>query len=85
MNLNPEKSYNINVNYIKKFFSKKGSYLGLDASLWYGYFTNKIVADYEANSNLILYQNLNGYAETKGMTMNLDAILKRNLTIKRRG
>ena len=57
--LKPEKSYNINLNYIKKFYTDSGSILGLDFSTFLTYFTNKIVPDYESNTNLILYDNLN--------------------------
>lgn len=69
--LKPEKSYNVNLNYIHSFRWNDVS-LSLDASAWYSYFTNQIIADYDTDPNLIVYRNLNGYAASKGMTLNLE-------------
>ena len=35
--LNPEQSYNVNLNYIRKFYAKNGTFIGLDASTFYTY------------------------------------------------
>lgn len=72
--LKPEKSYNINFNYLKKIKFEDGSFLGLEASTWYTYFTNQILPDYDTNPNQIIYSNLNGYAETIGLSGNIDYI-----------
>lgn len=72
--LKPEKSYNINLNYLKKIKFEDGSFLGLEASTWYTYFTNQIIPDYDTNPNQIIYSNLNGYAETIGLNGNIDYI-----------
>ena len=72
--LKPEKSYNINFNYLKKIKFENGSFLGLEASTWYTYFTNQILPDYDTNPNQIIYSNLNGYAETIGLSGNIDYI-----------
>ena len=72
--LKPEKSYNINLNYLKKIKFEDGSFLGLEASTWYTYFTNQILPDYDTNPNQIIYSNLNGYAETIGLSGNIDYI-----------
>ena len=72
--LKPEKSYNINLNYLKKIKFEDGSLLGLEASTWYTYFTNQILPDYDTNPNQIIYSNLNGYAETIGLSGNIDYI-----------
>ena len=79
--LKPEKSYNINLNYIKKFYTDSGSILGLDFSTFYTYFTNKIVPDYETDSNSILYDNLDGYAVSKGISLNTDISLSNGLKL----
>jgi outer membrane receptor for ferrienterochelin and colicins len=73
--LNPEKSYNINVNYLKKWYTKKGMIFTFDASAWYTHFTNAIIADYDTNPNQIIYDNLDGYSTSKGFSLNLDAVL----------
>lgn len=70
--LNPEKSYNVNLNYIKKITTAKGHIFSLDASAFYTYFNNRIVGDYESDPNKISYDNLSGYAESKGLSLNLD-------------
>ncbi len=74
-NLQPEQSYNVNLNYERKFFFENGTYLGLDASSWYTYFTNQIFPDYESNANEIRYSNLDGYGITRGFSLNVDAQL----------
>jgi len=79
--LNPEKSYNINLNYVKKLYSKNGTFIAFDASTFYTYFNNRIVGDFELDPNRIIYDNLNGYAESKGVTLNLDFALNNGLKI----
>ncbi len=79
--LKPERSYNINVNYLKKFYTKSGAIIGLDASAWYTHFSNLILPDYDTNPNQIIYDNLNGKAETKGVSVNLDAIVASGIKV----
>jgi outer membrane receptor for ferrienterochelin and colicins len=69
--LKPEKSYNINLNYTRHF---KWDQLGitLDASTWYSYFTNQIIPDYESDPRKIIYRNLDGFANSRGLTVNLE-------------
>lgn len=70
--LKPEKSYNVNVNYMKKIRFENASSLGFDISGWYTYFSNQIIPDYDSNPNQIIYKNLNGFSETNGISMNVD-------------
>lgn len=70
--LKPETSWNANVNFVKIVSLKKSSTLELDGSVFYTYFTNKIIPDYETNSNEIRYDNLNGFATSKGISLNVD-------------
>lgn len=72
--LKPERSYNINVNYLKKIYSKSGMLFTLDASAWYTHFTNAIIPDYDTNPNQIIYSNLEGHATSKGLSLNFDAV-----------
>ena len=76
--LNPEQSLNINVNYLKKIYTKKGHILGLDISAWYTYFTNAILPDYDTNPNQVIYDNLNDNATSLGASINFDAVLSAN-------
>lgn len=70
--LKPEKSFNVNVNYLKKMRFENASFLGFDISAWYTHFSNQIIPDYDTNPNQIIYKNLNGFSETKGVSMNID-------------
>jgi outer membrane receptor for ferrienterochelin and colicins len=69
--LKPEKSWNVNGNYTG-FIDMKHGYLGVDASLFYTYFTNQIVGDFLTDPEKILYDNLQGHAVSKGGTLNVD-------------
>jgi outer membrane receptor for ferrienterochelin and colicins len=70
--LRPERTYNVNLNYLKKVYLKDGSFLGLDLSAFYTYFNNRIIGDFDTNPNQIIYDNLNGHAVSKGLTANVD-------------
>lgn len=73
--LDPERSYNVNLNYIKKYYMPNGGGFNLELSAFYTYFTNIILPDYETNVNQIIYDNLDGSAETKGIALNADMTL----------
>ena len=79
--LNPERSYNGNLNYIKKVFFKSGSFMSIDASAWYTHFDNQIIPDYLSNSNQIIYRNLQGYGVSRGLSANLDMTFTNGLKI----
>ena len=70
--LKPEKSYNLNLNYLANWYTEGGFFIGLDASVFYTYFTNQILPDYETNQDQIIYDNIQGYAITNGLSTNLD-------------
>jgi outer membrane receptor for ferrienterochelin and colicins len=72
--LRPEKSWNMNSNLVKKFFTSKGNYFGLDASVFYTHFSNQIIPDYESNPNEIRYANLNGTSLSQGISLNFDGL-----------
>jgi len=69
--LNPEQSYNGNLNYVWKLQTDP-LFINVDVTGFYSYFTNKIVADFDTDPNLILYNNLRGYAISRGISLNLD-------------
>jgi outer membrane receptor for ferrienterochelin and colicins len=77
--LKPETSWNGNVNFVKRMHSKKGDFFEIDATAFYTYFTNKIIADYETDANKIIYDNLNGYAISQGVSLNFDFTLKNGI------
>lgn len=69
--LRPEQSWNANLNFVKKIVTGN-SFVGFDASVFYTLFTNRILPDYDTNPNQIIYDNLDGYAVSKGISLNLD-------------
>ncbi len=79
--LDPERSYNINLNYSKKIYSSGGTFLNLDTSLFYTYFTNRIIPDYETNTDQIIYDNLDGNSISKGISANVDLALPSGLKV----
>ena len=78
--LKPETSWNANINYIKKI-NAKNSFITLDASAFYTYFDNRILPDYETDSNKIIYANLEGYSISKGLSLNTDMNFTNGLSI----
>ncbi|KFF19447.1 TonB-dependent receptor [Flavobacterium hydatis] len=71
-NLNPEKSVNANLNYIKKIYFPSGTFVGIETTAFYTRFSNKIVSDYITDPNKIIYDNINGYAVSQGISTNID-------------
>jgi outer membrane receptor for ferrienterochelin and colicins len=70
--LKPERSFNVNLNYLKKIYEDNGTFITLDASLFYTHFQNIIIPDYDTNPNQIIYDNLDGKSVSKGISANID-------------
>lgn len=77
--LKPERSYNANLNYLKKIYTNNGNFIGLETTAWYTHFSNSIIPDYDSNPNQIIYKNLDGYAVTKGISTNVDLVFNSGL------
>ena len=69
--LKPERSWNASLNY-QKFIDLDKGFLNLDGSLFYTYFSNKILGDFLTNPDQIIYQNLQGHSISRGLTLNAD-------------
>jgi outer membrane receptor for ferrienterochelin and colicins len=78
--LNPETSWNTNVNYVKKI-NTENSFITLDASAFYTYFNNRILPDYESDPNKIIYANLEGSSVSQGVSLNADLLFTNGLAI----
>ena len=78
--LSPEKSWNVNVNFVKKI-SINNTLISLDASGFYTHFNNRILPDYETDPNKIIYANLNGFSVSKGLSLNSDISFPLGLTM----
>ena len=72
--LNPERSWNVNTNLVKKIYSDRGNYFGLEGSVFYTQFSNQIIPDYETNPNQIIYSNLDGTSRSQGASFNFDGL-----------
>jgi len=70
--LEPEQSFNINLNYLKKIYSSSGFFVGIDLSAFYTNFSNAILPDYDTNPNQIIYDNLEGKSIAQGISGNID-------------
>lgn len=78
--LDPETSWNANINFIKKI-NTENAFITLDASAFYTYFNNRILPDYETDPNKIIYANLVGFSVSKGISLNADVLFTNGLTI----
>lgn len=65
----PERSHNfsLNANHIFTIGQSQGS---IDVDAFYTYFNNKIIPNYD-DPNSIVYENTNGHAVTKGISMSI--------------
>lgn len=79
--LSPETSWNTNINYVKNIVTKNSTIINIDASAFYTYFDNKIIPDYETDPNKIIYANLDGYAVSKGISVNTDITMQNGLSL----
>lgn len=79
--LAPETSWNGNINFVKKVPFSSGGIIGFDATVFYTYFNNKIIADYDTDVQKILYGNLDGHAISQGISLNVDLALMNGLKL----
>ncbi|WP_316823556.1 TonB-dependent receptor [Pedobacter gandavensis] len=79
--LKPEKTYNVNLNFLRKMYANDGTYFGIETSAFYTYFNNRIIGDFDTDPNKIIYDNLDGYAVSKGLTANFDMALNNGLKL----
>lgn len=79
--LKPEKTYNVNLNFLKKMYAANGTFFGIEASAFYTHFNNRIIGDFDTNPNEIIYDNLDGYAVSKGFSANMDLTLTNGLKL----
>ena len=79
--LNPERSWNANLNFVQKFFLKKGAIIGFDLSLFTTHFSNKIIPDYDTDPNKIIYDNLDGRSISNGLSLNANLLAQGGLRV----
>lgn len=69
--LDPERSNSFNIAWSGNKQLHKDWKIESDLNVFYTYFTNRIVADYETDPNKIIYKNLNGFSESKGISADI--------------
>lgn len=79
--LQPEKSWNTNINFVKKLYTDQGTFIQFDATLFYTHFDNKIIADYDSDPNKIIYDNLDCYAVSQGVSVNTNWVFANGLKV----
>ena len=79
--LNPERSWNANLNFVQKFFLKKGAIIDFDLSLFTNHFSNKIIPDYDTDPNKIIYDNLDGRSISNGLSLNSNLLAQGGLRV----
>lgn len=78
--LRPEQSWNFNIN-IDHTFYINGGYLDNNFNIFYTHFSNQILPDYTTNPNLIIFNNLVGYAASRGFSYDATLYLSNGLTL----
>jgi outer membrane receptor for ferrienterochelin and colicins len=79
--LEPERSWNVNLNFLKKIYASDGWFASLDFSVFYTHFGNQILPDYDTNPNQIIYSNLEGRSVARGVSANLDFVFPGGLKL----
>src|SRR5690606_17942468 len=79
--LKPERSVNVNLNYIKKLQLGDGNLLSFESSAWYTYFNNRILPNYDLDPRKIIYRNLDGHGVTRGISLNADLAMYNGLKL----
>lgn len=69
--LAPEQSRSITAS-IEQIIPFGTNPMTLSADVFYTRFSNKIIPDYDQDSNLIIYENLDGYSVTQGFSVAVD-------------
>jgi outer membrane receptor for ferrienterochelin and colicins len=73
--LKPEQSFNTNLNYSKIILLPKKNLIIIEGSLFYNYFQNRIVPNYDLDPNKIIFDNLKGYFYTAGSSWSIELLM----------
>lgn len=79
--LKPEKSASVLIAHSLQKSWKNALFMELNTSLFYTHFNNRIVADYDTDPTKISYKNLDGYAVSRGISVELKVQLNRQLNV----
>lgn len=79
--LKPETSWNADIRYEKKIMTESGNYFAIDFGGFYTYFHNRIIPDYDTHPNKIIYDNLDGFGISRGVSLNVDMFLFQSMRV----
>lgn len=79
--LKPERSWNGNINFMRKFFPGQQTVLSLDFTTFYSYFTNRIIPDFDTDPDDVIFGNLDGSSVSKGISFNIDVVSGKGLKL----
>ena len=79
--LDPERSWNINGNFLKKLYLKQGAIIDFDISIFHTRFSNKIIPDYDSDPNKIIYTNLYGSSVNQGASFNINLLIQNGIRV----
>jgi len=79
--LDPERSWNINANFLKKIYLRQGAIIDFDASIFYTQFSNKIIPDYDTDPNKIIYTNLYEGSINQGASLNFNLLVQNGVRL----
>ncbi len=68
--LNPEQSRSISVS-VEHIIQFEVNPMTISLDGFYTHFSNQIIPDYDQNSDQIIYENLNGYSVTRGVSLDI--------------
>lgn len=68
--LQPERSHNLTFNFNHTY--TQAGFGNFDVDLFYTYFSNKIIPDFDTDPDLIIYENLDGYGITRGASVSIN-------------
>ena len=68
--LKPEKSLNTNLSYLMKI-PVNNYFINADLNGFYSYFNNKIIGDFDSEPDKIIYDNLDGHAISRGISVDV--------------
>jgi outer membrane receptor for ferrienterochelin and colicins len=69
--LDPERSWSGLLSYVRTFTGRR-AFFRWESSMFYTRFGNKIVADYFTHPDQVIYANLDGFALSRGLSMDFD-------------
>lgn len=76
--IKPETSYNISLHHTYKMPFLKNNLIIWELSAFYYHFQNKIVANYDLDPNKVIYNNLTGFAFSRGFSLQANLVSSGN-------